>query len=48
MNILRKAVRAFKFESRNLSLEFILLIIFKAIDSPDTVSSNMQPNYMTF
>ena len=36
------------FLSRNLSLEFILLITFRAIDSPDIVSSNIQPKYVTF
>ena len=33
---------------RNLSLEIILLITFRAIDSPDTVSSNIQPKDVTF
>ena len=31
-----------------ISLEFIWLIPFRAIDSPDIVSSNMQPVYVTF
>ena len=33
---------------RNLNLEFILLITFRAIDSPDIVSFNIQPKYVTF
>ena len=33
---------------RNLSLLLILFITFKAIASPDKVSSNSQPEYVTF
>ena len=36
----------FFFVCRNVRLKFILLITFRASDSPDIVSSNMQPKYM--
>ena len=36
------------FLCRNLSLEFILLITFRVIDSSDIVSSNIQPKYVAF
>ena len=31
-----------------LILEFILLITFRTIDSPEIVSSNVQPKYVAF
>ena len=33
---------------RNLRREFILLITFKAIDSPERLSSKIHPRYLTF
>ena len=36
------------FLCRSLSLDFILMITFCGINTPDTVSSNMQPKYVTF
>ena len=34
--------------SRNLRREFILSITFKAIDSPERLSSKIHPRYLTF
>ena len=36
------------FLCRNLSPVFIVLITFRATESPDSVSSNMQPKHATF
>ena len=41
-------VENLSFLCRNLSPEFTLLITFRAMDSPDSVSSDMQPKHATF